>query len=383
MKNLLKDLTFPKEINLLFLSVLLFAITMGINFVIFPATLTLKGFLAHNIGIFFAFDTLGCIVMSLILSKIVAQLHVLQTIKISAIAYCLIVAAIYFCQSFYLWLAFSFTLGAFWFMYVITRQAWFNILLNSKKRGIASAIFTMAIAFGIFLGPVIVKFSGATNYASFLISSLLVAASLLCLYPLRNAPKPEITPEKIKLTTFFKDNPKIFLARFFIDFQTFVILTLTVSFGIHNGLSAETAGLLISAFMISCVLDIFIGVAITKLNPQKIINFGFIVSLACFISIALFKQYYLALLVSYFILGIAGGCIFITTLNVNNENYSKDKLVAANATFQLIGSLGSISGALISACLINFIGILGFLITITASPIIYLSFILFYDKKNH
>ena len=112
MKNLLKDLNFPKEINLLFLSVLLFAITMGINFVIFPATLTLKGFLAHNIEVFFALDMLGGILMSLILSKIVAKLHVLKTIKISAIAYCLIVAIIYFCQSFYLWLIFSFTLGA-------------------------------------------------------------------------------------------------------------------------------------------------------------------------------------------------------------------------------------------------------------------------------
>ena len=382
MKNLVTELKFSKEINFLFLSILLFAIAVGSLLVILPAILLEKGFAPYQVNIYFAFEMAGGIAMSFYLTKIVARLNSFQTIKIASISYAAITSIMYFCSNFYLWFLISFAIGMLWFMFVITRQSWLNMLIHNEQRGIATAIFTMAIAVGIFIGPIIVKINGATSYLSFLIVSLLTVISFICLQPLKKIEIPEISSQKIKIKKFFNDNPELFLSRFFTDFQVFLTLTCTVTFGIKIGLSAETAGLLISSFMFSCVIDIFIGDAFKKYSAQRIINFGFLGSFFCFLAIYLLYQYYAILLVIYFILGIFCGCMFIGNLKLLNDSYDKQDLLAANSTFQLIASLGSMAAAILGAFLINIFGILAFPPTLLFSPVIYLIFITFHARKH-
>lgn len=382
MKNLVSELKFSKEINFLFLSIFLFAIAAGSLLVILPATLIHKGFASYQVNIYFAFEMAGGIAMSFFLTKIVARLHTFNTIKIASLTYATIILLLYFCDHFYLWFLLSFLIGMLWFMYVITRQSWLNMLVTNEQRGIVTAIFTMAIAFGIFLGPIIVKINGATNYLSFVIVAALTFISFIALKPLQKLEKSEISSEKITLTQFFQDNPELFISRFFTDFQVYLTLTCTVIFGIKIGLSAETAGLLISSFMISCLIDLFIGDAFKKYPAKQIINFGFIGSFFCFLAIFFFYQFYIPLLCIYFILGIFSGCMFIGNIKLLNDSYDKKYLVAANSTFQLIASLGSICASIFGACLINIFGILAFPPTLIVSPLVYLSFITFHKKKN-
>lgn len=383
MKNLLKELKFSKEINFLFLSIFLFATAAGSLLVLLPAMLDKNGFAAHHVNIYFAFEMAGGICMSFFLMKIVAKFHTFNTIKIAALTYAAIVSLIYFCNHFYLWFFIAFSIGMLWFMYVITRQSWLNMLLQNERRGIATAIFTMAIAFGISLGPVLVRINGAANYSSFLIVSLLVVISFICLKPLEKLERSEISAKKIKLKNFFQQNPELFLSRFFTDFQVYLMLTFTVTFGIKNGLSAENSGLLITSFMISCLIDIFIGGAFKKYPAQKIINFGFCGSFMCFLGIFLLHEYYSLLLIIYFILGMFCGCMFIGNLKLLNDSYDKKHLLAANSTFQLIASLGSMSASILGAFLINIFGTLAFPPTLLLSPIIYLSFITLHAHRNN
>lgn len=380
MYKIFKQLSFSRELNFLFLSILFFAIALGIDAVIFPATLNKHGIDAAQIGIAFTFDCLGGIVMSFFLSKIVARLKMMPALAISCLSYCVMILLIYFYQNFYLWILFTFTMGNLWFVYVITRQSWLNMLLPEYQRGVGLGIFSMLISAGIALGPVIVKFSGATNYSSFVISAIFASLSFACLLPLRKQPQPQLISHRIALLEFFKTNPRLFLARFFLDFQGYALAAFTVIFGVKIGMSYELAGLLISAYMASGFFDVFVGFFLKKLNPYQLINVGFLGCLCCFLLI-IFIHNYVFLLCAYFFFGMSVACIFVSSFKICNDDFSPEKLVAANATFQLVGSSGALCGSLIGGALFNIFDAVGFPITIILSSTFYLTFLLFYEKK--
>jgi len=378
---MLSDLKFPKELNILFLSVLLSAIVVGINLVTFPTILNLNGVDPALIGFAFTADVLGGILMSFFLSRISSNFGMMRTIEIAAFSYAAIIASIFFYKNYFLWLGLAFTMGTLWFAQIIIRQSWINILIDNKRRGIALGIFSMIISFGIAIGPLIVKLSGAQNYSSFLISSALAIASIVCLKFIKEKSQITLSSERISLKEFFHNNPRAFLARFFLDFQTYLLLTLSVIFGIKIGLSSEAAGLLITAYMASGFFDVWVGFALKKISPYQLINVGFLGCLWCFILIIFFHQYYSFLIISYFIFGLAMACIYVTVFKVINDNYSKERLVAANATFQLVGSSGSLFGSLFGGIMFNALGALGFPIAMVLSCITYLTFLVIYDKK--
>jgi len=378
---MLQNFKFSRELNFLFLSVVLFAIAMGINLVTFPTILNKHGVSTKNIGLAFTLDAFGGILMSFFLSKIVARLTMMRALRLACFTYAAIILIIYFYQNFYLWGALAFLMGVMWFAYVITRQSWLNMLLRNDQRGIVLGIFSMLICAGIALGPVIVKFSGADNYLSFVISAILAALSFFCLQPLNKAPQPQLESERIALKEFFKKNPRVFLGRFFLDFQSYFLVAFSVIFGVKTGFSYEASGLLITAYMASGFIDPVVGFLLIKWTPYQLINFGFLGCLCCFLAVIFFHSY-LFLISIYFIFGIFIACIFISVFKVCNDDYSQEKLVAANATFQLIGSIGAMCGSLVGGLLLNLFGSVGFPITIILCCISYLTFLVIYEKKN-
>jgi len=381
--KIFRQLNFSREINLLFLSIFIFAITIGINAVTFPAILNKHNVSAAHIGIAFTCDTLGGIVMSFFLSRIVARLKMLRAMAFASCFYALIILLIYFYQNLYLWIALAFMMGSLWFIYVITRQSWLNILLKDKQRGVATGVFSMLISAGVAVGPVIVSFSGAESYLSFFISASLTLLSFAAILLIKNKVNPDLHSRRIALSEFFKTNPRIFLARFFLDFQTYTLLIFTVIFGVKIGLSYELAGLLISSYMASGFFDVFVGFLLKKFSPYQLINLGFLGCLCCFLLI-MFMRNYAFLFAAYFFFGISIACIFVSAFKVCNEDFSAEKLVAANATFQLIGSIGALCGSLVGGILFNVFSAIGFPIAIVLSASCYLSFLVIYEtRSNH
>ena len=143
------------------------------------------------------------------------------------------------------------------------------MILTDEQRGVATGIFSMSIAAGLAVGPIIVKFSGATNYSSFLISAAMVLISYFCVSGIKDKTEINLSSAKIPVMQFFKDNPRSFMTRFFLDLQTYILLVCTVIFGVKIGLSYEAAGLLITAFMLSGVFDVVVGFLLKKNQPLQ------------------------------------------------------------------------------------------------------------------
>lgn len=381
MPDILSHLNFSRKTNLIFLSIFLFAVAIGINAVSFPAILNKNGISTTGIGLAFTLDCLGGILMSFFLSFVVAKLRMMKALAISSLSYAAAILIIYFYQSFYWWIALAFLMGNLWFMYVITRQSWLNMFFTSKQRGVGLGIFSTAISAGLALGPVIVSFTGAENYFSFVIAAILTILSFICLLPLRDEIEPKLQSDHIALREFFKTDPRNFLARFFLDFQTYILLTFTVIYGAKIGLSYEAAGLLISSYMASGFFDVLVGFILKKVNPYKMIKIGFSGCLAIFFLI-IFVHNYKFLLIAYFCFGLSVAYIYVSTFKICNDDFPSEKLVAANATFQLIGSIGSLCGSLIGGILFSIFGTVGFPIAIILGAIFYLSFLkISYNKS--
>ncbi len=378
---MLTNFKFSKELNLLFLSILLFAVAIGINIVTFPTLLSENKISPFVIGVASTFEVIGCIFASFFLSRIVAKIGMIAALRISAFSYATSISLLYFYQNIFLWIVFIFFMGCCWFIYVISRQAWFNIILKDEQRGVATGIFSMTISLGLALGPVIVSFSGAHNYYSFLISAALVLLSFFSISFLKKSSPPEITSKIIPLKEFFKKNPRCFVSRFFLDFQTYSILTFTVIFGTRIGLSYEAAGLLITSYMASGFFDVWVGFILKKTSPYKMINIGFLGCIYIFLVITLYHQSYLLLLILYFIFGLSIACIYVSVFKIANEDYPKEQLVAANSTFQIIGSIGSLSGSLFGGLFLDIFDANGFLIAMILSGVFYLTFLVTYETK--
>ena len=381
MKFILKKLNLNRDLNFLYLSFFLFACSFGINNVIFPTNFKIHGAGPAWIGSATAFETLAGIITAFFLSKIIARFHLLKTLLFSTIFYSLTTILLFFYVSFWLWIMMFLVIGSCYFIYTITRISWLNILLKNNHRGVGIGLFSMIISFGNASGPVIVKLLGANNIYSFIASAILTIGSFCCLLPLKKLPPKIANPTRISLGHFYKKNPQCFLARFFMDFQAYTLKGFTVIYGVSLGYSYENAGLLITAYYASGFFDLVVGFLLKKNKPDNLINIGFAGCLLLFISLIFFHHNYWFVVLIYFILGAFIACIFVAVYKMMNEDYSKDLLISAGATFQLIGTLGAISGSIFGGLMGEFFGIKYFPVIIAVPCIIYLGNILFYEKK--
>jgi len=369
-------------LSYILLSIFIASLSCGINVTAFCAILIENKISPLLIGTATAIEILAGVTISFILSKIIAQIKVLYSVIAFGTFYTLSIALIFFYQNFYLWLFFCILNGACYFGLLVIRNAWISGLTGSKNRGLILALTSTIFCGGFTFGSIIVKYLGALNYTSFLLSSGLIAASILVLILVRKTMPDKIDSHRISFHEFFRHNPRIALARFLLDFKNACLVALTIIFGVKIGFSIENSGLLIAALTASGFFDLYAGFLVKKYDRYKIIAVGFIGCLALFIIAIFVYKSFLALLAIYFLFGCGIALIFVATLTITNESFPSKKLVAANSTFQSIGSLGAVFGSVVGGLFMQFLGFYGFFITIILSEITYLTFIFFYEKNS-
>jgi len=132
--------------------------------------------------------------------------------------------------------------------------------------------------------------------------------------------------------------------------------------------------------MTSGIFDLYAGFLVRKYNRYNMVKAGFVGCLTMIILATINYNSYNVLLVLYFLFGTSTASIFVATLTITNETFAKEKLVAANATFQSIGAFGSLFGAVLGGLFIQFFDFYGFFIAIILANITYLIFTFFYEK---
>jgi MFS family permease len=134
--------------------------------------------------------------------------------------------------------------------------------------------------------------------------------------------------------------------------------------------------------MASGFFDIIVGHLLNKTSAKKLINIGYLGCLYCFLLISLYQKSFGFLIFLFFVYGLFIACIYVSVFKMINEDYPAEELVSANSTFQLIGTIGSISGTLIGGVMIDIFGSQGFPIIICFGCLFYLTFLVIYEKTR-
>jgi len=376
------SLLFEQKTKFLYASFVFFATAFGMNLVLFPALLQANNIKPATISYTFVFETIGIIIASLSFSYLALRLKPWRIFALAVIVYAFLVLLIYFtANNLIIWFSFTFVLGCCWLIIVVSRFAWLNIFLTQQNRGLGVAFFSTAISLGLAIGPVLVKFLGAVNYFTFAISGSFILLAMLVLLPIKNYIIPNTEnldiANKITLKSFWQKNKQCFLARFFLDFQTYTLMTCTVIFGKSIGFSPENAGLLITAYMTSTVFDVVAGFLLKKYQEKNLINIGFGICFICFniiFLLVLFKyQSYFLLLWLYFFYGCGIAFLFVSVFAMMSNNYQGQEM-QAGSTFQLIGTLGAFFGILSTSFLMMWSVTFGFMLNIILASVGYFLF---------
>ncbi len=362
-------------------SVFLASTSFGINSIAFPAVLVKNDIAPFMVGLASTTEVIAGVIIAIFLSRIIARFSIIKTTIFLGLLYTISILLIYFYQNFSLWLAFCIINGICFFALVVIRQVWINNLATTSNRSIILALITTTLCVGFICGSFVVKYFGALNYVCFALSSLSILVSAAIFLLIHKTKPREIDSQRIGIIEFFKHNPRIALAKLLIDLQMGCIVTLTVIFGNKIGISAENAGLLIGAFMASGMCDLYAGFMVQKYDRYKMIKTGFICCLISAVVMAIFSGSYNLLLLFFFLFGVSTAFVFVSSVTVTNESFSKEKLVAANATFQSLGSIGSLLGSFVGGVLIQIFDYWGFFISLIIANLVYLGFSGFYEFK--
>ena len=176
----------------------------------------------------------------------------------------------------------------------------------------------------------------------------------------------------VKFLYFIKRAPIVFISKFTLEFIITAIFALGLVFLLNHNHSSKNAGLALSAFAASAIVDLGFGYLVDRLNKYRLISIG-IVGICVSMGILVFYANHVqSVLAIFFALGIFAGFMHISLTSLVNNKFPKKALVSANATLQLIGSSGGIAGALIVGVVMQFYGYYGFQVVLLGVALICL-----------
>lgn len=367
-----------KKILTLLFSVFIASIAAGINIIAFPAILIENNISSFFIGITSTIEIIAGVIISLFLSKIIHRIGTLKTATIIALVYSLVIYFIFFYKNFYIWIALDAICGGCWLSLFIIRQSWINIVIK-ENRSIIIALTSTIFCAGFIIGSFFIKEIGALNHKSLILSSTLITLSIIVLFYIRNSQPKEIDSQRLAFREIYIKSKIATISRFLLSLQVSAIIFFTIVIGKYINISTENSGFLISAFMASGFVDLYAGFLVKKFSRTNMIKIGFI---GCLISMScamIFYESYKILIAIYFLYGCFSALIFIASLTIINESFDKEKLISANASFEGIGAIGSISGALLGGIFTELFSFYGFFLLIIITNILAI----FSNKINY
>lgn len=369
---------FEKKILTLLFSIFIASIAAGINIIAFPAILIENNISSFFIGVTSTIEIIAGVIISLFLSKIIHRIGTLKTAIAIALVYSVVIYYIFFYQNIYVWIALDAICGACWLSLFIIRQSWINIVIK-ENRSIIIALTSTIFCAGFIIGSFFIKEIGALNHQSLILSSTLITFSIIVLFYIRNSQPREIYSQRLAFSEIYTKSKIATISRFLLSLQVSAIIFFTIVIGKYINISVENSGLLISAFMASGFVDLYAGFLVKKFNRINMIKIGFIGCLISMSSAMIFYESYKILLAIYFLYGCFSALIFIASLTIINESFDKEKLISANASFEGIGAIGSISGAFIGGIFIELFSFYGFFLLIIITNLLAI----FYNKINY
>lgn len=329
---------------------------LGITMPLVPLALEARGASATLIGLNTAAGGLGVLAMGPLLPWLVSRLGTAASMMLGAVLSALFMVCFTLTDHLAAWFVLRFLLGMGIAIPWIVSEAWINIVAGERMRGRLIGVYSTLLAAGIATGPVLLNLVGTAGSRPFLVSAglaLLIALPLL--FVRGRAPAP---PAHGGLSLgLLRRAPVPLAAAFIAGFGEAAIFSLLSIYGVRGGLPEGTAVLWLSGFVAgNLLLQIPLGWLADHVNRLRLLT-G--VTLACGVLAAALPLVTLQPVLLWPLLFAWGGLVFgvyTISLAVIGQRFGPSDITAANTTFAMLYTAGSLAGPTLAGSAMDAVG---------------------------
>jgi MFS family permease len=362
-----------KTYLVLFLCALIIGIKLGTLIPLLSLILESQGYSNTEIGLNVVAQPLAVILFVRITPIIIHTIGLARSIVIAQIFTILLYFTFPIFESLTAWFIIRFLIGFAGALAWNAFDTWMLSMADDSNRGKIVTIYNTVFVIGFAIGPMVISLTGIEGWLPFVV---IAALSFLAIIPLITIKidDPKL-PEKKSLPVFAAiiAAPTIFGAAILCGLDDVMFVSFFPIFMIKSNFSQDLALQYVTITLVGGVIcQPIVGVLLDKVNKRLLMNIAVLVTFICPIIFALFINNFYIMAVSCFMWGGAASGIFAISLTMLGERYSASQVAGATAILVMVFEVGSLTGPLIGGRVMDIVGPMGFIYTITSFTFIFL-----------
>ena len=357
----------------LFLCALIIGIKLGTLIPLLSLILESRGYSNTEIGLNVVAQPLAVILFVRITPIIIHKIGLARSIVIAQIFTILLYFTFPIFESLTAWFIIRFLIGFAGALAWNAFDTWMLSMADDSNRGKIVTIYNTVFVIGFAIGPMVISLTGIEGWLPFVV---IAALSFLAIIPLITIKidDPKL-PEKKSLPVFgaIIAAPTIFGAAILCGLDDVMFVSFFPIFMIKSNFSQDLALQFVTITLVGGVIcQPIVGVLLDKVNKRLLMNIAVLITFICPIIFALFINNFYIMAISCFMWGGAASGIFAISLTMLGERYSASQVAGATAILVMVFEVGSLTGPLIGGRVMDIVGPMGFIYTITSFTFIFL-----------
>ena len=362
-----------KTYIVLFLCALIIGIKLGTLIPLLALILEARGYSNTEIGLNVVAQPLAVILFVRITPIIIHKIGLAKSIIIAQIFTIILYFTFPIFDSLTSWFVIRFIIGFAGALAWNAFDTWMLSMADDTNRGKIVTIYNTVFVIGFASGPIVLSFTGIEGWLPFIVISSLSFMAILPLIMLE-IEDPKL-PDKKSLPVFAAiiAAPTIFGAAILCGLDDVMFVSFFPIFMIKNQFAQEIALQYVTITLVGGVMcQPLIGVLLDKFNKRLLLNIAVLITFFCPILFAIYLDNFYVMAASCFIWGGAASGLFAISLTMLGERYSASQVAGATAILVMVFEIGSLIGPLIGGRVMDAVGPMGFIYTVTSFTFIFL-----------
>ena len=357
----------------LFLCALIIGIKLGTLIPLLSLILESRGYSNTEIGLNVVAQPLAVILFVRITPIIIHKIGLARSIVIAQIFTILLYFTFPIFESLTAWFIIRFLIGFAGALAWNAFDTWMLSMADDSNRGKIVTIYNTVFVIGFAIGPMVISLTGIEGWFPFVVIAVLSFLAIIPLITIKiDDPK---LPEKKSLPVFAAiiAAPTIFGAAILCGLDDVMFVSFFPIFMIKSNFSQDLALQYVTITLVGGVIcQPIVGVLLDKVNKRLLMNIAVLITFICPIIFAIFINNFYVMAISCFMWGGAASGIFAISLTMLGERYSASQVAGATAILVMVFEVGSLTGPLIGGRVMDIVGPMGFIYTITSFTFIFL-----------
>ena len=362
-----------KTYIVLFLCALIIGIKLGTLIPLLALILEARGYSNTEIGLNVVAQPLAVILFVRITPIIIHKIGLAKSIIIAQIFTIILYFTFPIFDSLTAWFVIRFIIGFAGALAWNAFDTWMLSMADDTNRGKIVTIYNTVFVIGFASGPMVLSLTGIEGWLPFIVISFLSFIAILPLIMLE-IEDPKL-PDKKSLPVFAAiiAAPTIFGAAILCGLDDVMFVSFFPIFMIKNQFAQEIALQYVTITLVGGVMcQPLIGVLLDKFNKRLLLNIAVLITFFCPILFAIYLDNFYVMAASCFIWGGAASGLFAISLTMLGERYSAAQVAGATAILVMVFEVGSLIGPLIGGRVMDAVGPMGFIYTVTSFTFIFL-----------